>query len=100
MEVYGLTAQDGSNVGNALVKIDVKTGDTKVWRQRGAVPGAPIFVPRPGGAEDDGAILTHTHDSSGKGSVVILDASTMEERARAEAPCALGFGFHGSFWPA
>lgn len=96
--VYGIHAMDGSNLGNALVKIDTETRTGKVWRRRDFVPGEPTFVPRPGAdAEDDGVLLACTHGPDGNASFVVLDAATMEEVARADAPFTMGYGFHGGF---
>jgi beta,beta-carotene 9',10'-dioxygenase len=85
---------------NQLVKVDVTTGDARVWQESGCYPGEPVFVERPGGSdEDDGAILSVVLDANAERSfLLILDAATFEEVARAEAPHHIPFGFHGQYF--
>ena len=68
--------------------------------ENGPNPGEPVFVPRPGACrEDDGVLLTLVLDAArGLSALVVLDATTLEERARAVAPHAVPAGFHGEFW--
>jgi torulene dioxygenase len=56
-------------------------------------------VPRPGGTEeDDGVLLTIALDSTLlRSKLVILDAGSMEEIARAEMKTLSPLGFHGAF---
>jgi beta,beta-carotene 9',10'-dioxygenase len=64
------------------------------------VPGCntsePSFVPSPDvRAEDDGVILSVLLDGSTEtSSLLVLDAQTFEEVARAEAPQRIPMGFH------
>jgi carotenoid cleavage dioxygenase-like enzyme len=83
-----------------LVKIDVGTGDVRRWAQPGCYPGEPVFVQRPGATgEDDGAVLSVILDAeSGHSFLLVLDAATFEEVARAEAPHPIPFGFHGQYF--
>jgi carotenoid cleavage dioxygenase-like enzyme len=85
---------------NQLVKVDVTSGDTLDWSEPGCYPGEPVFVERPGGtAEDDGAILSVVLDSDARRSfLLILDAESFTEVARAEAPHHIPFGFHGQYF--
>ena len=82
-----------------LVKLDVAVGGMVQWRQDGCFPGEPVFVPAPGGsAEDDGVVLSVVLDSgAGRSALVVLDAATFTELARAEVPHAVPYGFHGQF---
>ena len=49
----------GDTFYSQLIKLDVKSGSTELWREEGTFPGEPIFVPRPGGVkEDDGVLLS------------------------------------------
>src|SRR5919106_1932198 len=84
-----------------LVKIDVTDGSRSSWSAPGCYPGEPIFVRRPGGEdEDDGAVLSVVLDAAaGRSFLLVLDAHTFEERARAEAPHHIPFGFHGQLVP-
>jgi len=83
-----------------IVKIDVTTGDVRHWAEPGCYTGEPVFVERPGGTgEDEGVILSVVLDSASERSfLLVLDATSFEEVARAEAPHHIPFGFHGQFF--
>jgi beta,beta-carotene 9',10'-dioxygenase len=122
--VYGTGLQrPESDWLDLLVKVDVRTGETRTWRERGCYPGEPVFVAAPGAGqagaaeaaratraangagrangEDAGAVLSVVLDSrAGRSFLLILDAASFEERARAEAPHPIPFGFHGQFFGA
>lgn len=59
-------------------------------------PGEAAFVPAPDPAAT-GVLLTVTTGTDGS-AVVVLDAETLEERARATLPHRLPYGFHGQFY--
>jgi beta,beta-carotene 9',10'-dioxygenase len=82
-----------------LVKVDVGDGSRAVWSQPGCYPGEPVFVRRPGAeAEDAGAVLSVVLDAAaGRSFLLVLDAGSFEELARAEAPHHIPFGFHGQY---
>jgi beta,beta-carotene 9',10'-dioxygenase len=82
-----------------LVKVDVSDGSRSVWSAPGCYPGEPVFVREPGAeAEDAGVILSVVLDAAaGRSFLLVLDAGSFEERARAEAPHHIPFGFHGQF---
>jgi carotenoid cleavage dioxygenase-like enzyme len=82
-----------------LVKVDVAKGTTAVWSDDGCYPGEPIYVRRPGAeAEDDGVVLSVVLDSrAGRSFLLVLDAGSFDELARAEAPHHIPFGFHGQY---
>jgi beta,beta-carotene 9',10'-dioxygenase len=84
---------------NELVKFDTRTRALSTWHEDGCYPGEPVFVGRPGRSEeDDGAILSVVFDSSTNRSfLLVLDAASFEEQARAAAPHHVPFGFHGQF---
>lgn len=71
-----------------LVKLDVQSGETRVWREPGCYPGEPVFVPAPRAEhEDDGVVLSAVLDhGTGQAAMVVLDARTFEELARVDAP--------------
>jgi beta,beta-carotene 9',10'-dioxygenase len=58
-----------------------------------------VFVPRPGGVdEDDGVLLSVVLDAAARASfLLVLDARTLKEQARALVPHHIPFGFHGIF---
>jgi beta,beta-carotene 9',10'-dioxygenase len=96
--VYGAATE--GDWFDALAKVDVTDGSRTSWRAEGCYPGEPVFVRRPGGeAEDDGVVLSVVLDAATRRSfLLILDAGTFEEIARAEAPHHIPYGFHGQHW--
>ena len=100
----GTDASLTGGIVDRLVKVDVETGEARLWREEGAFPGEPVFVhvPDQGGAgEDEGAVLSVVLDAErGRSFLLVLDGGTFEERARAEVPHAIPFGFHGQYFPA
>ena len=72
---------------------------TRVWHEPGRYPGEPIFVAEPGAdAENAGVLLSIVLDAdAGTSFLLVLDAATLEERARARAPHHIPFSFHGQF---
>lgn len=82
-----------------LLKIDTGSGETRIWREDHHFPGEPIFVPRPGASgEDDGVVLSVDFDAAQHvSSLLVLDAATLTELARASVGHHIPFGFHGTF---
>jgi carlactone synthase/all-trans-10'-apo-beta-carotenal 13,14-cleaving dioxygenase len=98
---YVMNAVRPTNMGNALAKLDLLTGESKTWREPGGAPGEPVFVPRPGAeAEDDGAVLAFVAAPEGGSFVVVLDAREWKEVARVRLPAGVPYRFHGGFLPA
>jgi beta,beta-carotene 9',10'-dioxygenase len=91
----------GSGWFDHLVKIDIADGTTVTWRDTDGFVAEPVFVPRPGGdAEDDGAVLTIVLDAARETSfLLVLDAASLKELARAEVPHHIPYHFHGGFVP-
>jgi carotenoid cleavage dioxygenase-like enzyme len=83
-----------------VVKLDVETGEHATWSEDGLYPGEPVFVPAPDAkAEDDGVLLSVILDPArGTSSLLVLDADTLAERARAEVPHHIPHGFHGQYF--
>ncbi len=92
--------QDKPDFLNQLVKVDVQQGTTQVWHEDGCYPGEPVFVPAPDArAEDDGLLLSVVLDSgSGTSFLLVQDAASFAEIARASVPHHIPFGFHGQFF--
>ncbi|KAJ3174616.1 hypothetical protein HK101_010874 [Irineochytrium annulatum] len=97
---------------DCLVRIDtgecgdgVSAAKHKVWYEKGQFPGEPVFVPRPGGTEEDDGVLVsvvlrgQTEGREAESYLLFLDPRTMTEVARAEMGRArvVPFGFHGNF---
>ncbi len=97
---YAYFAGSDNSWIDRLVKVDVRDGSRSEWRADGCYPGEPVFVRRPGrDAEDDGVILSVVLDANaGRSFLLVLDAGSFEELARAEAPHHIPFGFHGQFF--
>ncbi|MFN8017577.1 MAG: carotenoid oxygenase family protein [Acidimicrobiales bacterium] len=91
-----------SAVFDGVIKFDLEARTSTVHQfGPNLVTGEPVPALDPADpAEDGGWILNHVYDlSTDESSVVVLDASTMEEVARVHMPRRVPFGFHGSFLP-
>ncbi len=85
-----------------LLCIDTHRGETRTMRGEQCVFGEPIFVRRPDGEDErDGVLLAVASGSpdakEARAAMVVVDARTMEEIARAEIAADIPLGFHGSF---
>jgi beta,beta-carotene 9',10'-dioxygenase len=99
--VYGAGTRAGSvDFINQLAKINVETGETQTWYETGMYPGEPVYIPAPDAAgEDDGVVLSVVlNGDEGNSFLLVLDAKTFTEQARAEVPQHIPFGFHGEFF--
>ena len=98
--VWGTGRRDGADFLDSIVKIDVTSGDTQTWWQEHCYPGEPIFVPAPGrSAEGEGVLLSVVLDArAGTSFLLVLDAQTLSEMARAECPHQIPFGLHGNYF--
>jgi beta,beta-carotene 9',10'-dioxygenase len=83
-----------------IVKLDVERREHTTWTANDQYPGEPVFVPTPGAeAEDAGVLLSVVLDAArGTSFLLVLDAATLAERARAEVPHHIPFSFHGQFF--
>jgi carotenoid cleavage dioxygenase-like enzyme len=99
---YGAGGHAAGDFLNQLVKVDVEARESRTWSEPHCYPGEPVFVPAPGQrGEDNGVILSVVLDARAETSfLLVLDAASFEERARAHAPLRVPFGFHGSFFRA
>jgi len=97
----GLTS--ASNFENTLAKLDLKTGEFFYWRgDEYHFPGEALFLPNPESNdentnEDDGVVMSIVMDSSGisGGFLLLLDAKTFQEIARAYFKARVPFLIHG-----
>ena len=96
--VWGVGTDDSGWL-DRIVKADVERGETAAWSEPGRYAGEPVFVAEPGAAaEDDGVLLSVVLDAGrGNSFLLVLDAASLDEIARAEAPHHIPFGFHGQF---
>jgi beta,beta-carotene 9',10'-dioxygenase len=96
---YAWGVGDGSGWIDRIVKADVVERSSSTWFEEGCYPGEPVFVATPeAAAEDEGVLLSIVFDSArGNSFLLVLDAASLEELARAEVPHHIPFGFHGQF---
>lgn len=96
---YGVGVKDPARSGfiDRVSKLDTRRGELRHWDERGAYPGEPVFVARPGATrEDDGVLLSVVFDARARTSyLLVLDARDLSEVARASVPHHIPFGFHG-----
>ncbi len=97
--VYGVSIADRRGFYDQVVALDLATGAERTWHEPGCYPGEPVFVGRPGRTdENDGVLLSVVLDASRQASsLLVLDARTLGEVARAELPHPVLFGYHGLF---
>ncbi|QDG51609.1 carotenoid oxygenase family protein [Persicimonas caeni] len=98
--VWGIGVSEPGRFIDQIVRIDLPSGEATRWREEGCYPGEPVFVERPQAeAEDDGVLLSVVLDARRERSfLLVLDAHTLQERARAQVPHHIPFGFHGQFY--
>ncbi|XP_060888467.1 beta,beta-carotene 15,15'-dioxygenase [Labrus mixtus] len=87
---------------NKIAKFDIFTRTHTLWQQENCFPSEPVFVASPGAVEeDDGVILTSVISPDPKISpfMLVLNAKTMEEIARASIPASVHMDLHGYFIP-
>ncbi len=82
-----------------IVKADVVERRSTTWSEEGCFPGEPVFVAAPDAdEEDEGVLLSVVLDGrKGNSFLLVLDARSLDELARAEVPHHIPFGFHGQF---
>ncbi|PAB60829.1 carotenoid oxygenase family protein [Anaeromicrobium sediminis] len=98
--VYGVSAHKSNGFSNKLVKFCIKSKSYKYWYKENNFPGEPVFVPMPGACgEDEGVILSLVIDTINCNSyLLILDATSFSEIARAYLPFAIPFGSHSQYF--
>lgn len=99
--VWGTGRRAGSDFLDTILRVDIATGETRAWMGDGCFPGEPVFVARPGAAEEgDGVLLSVVLDAvKGVSFLLVLDAQSLGEVARAECPHHIPFSFHGNYFP-
>jgi carotenoid cleavage dioxygenase-like enzyme len=95
------TRRDGA-LPSHLAKVDTARapGYADRWTAPDCHPGEPVFVPAPdSGVEDEGIVLSLVLDvAADRSFLLVLDAGSFRELARAELPHRLPFAFHGEFY--
>lgn len=105
---YGYTLRYGAGPGaeqvaDALIKHDLSSGTSESASfGKDSEADEFVFVPSdPDAREDDGILMGFVYDrGADKSDLVMLEASTLEEVARAHLPVRVPHGFHGNFVPA
>ena len=96
--LYVAEADGPSALPTRLARVSVPGGDAETWREPATYPGEPMFVRAPEG-EGEGVLLSVVLDGeAGSSFLLVLDAATMTELARAPLPHRLPYGFHGQFY--
>ncbi len=101
--LWGVGQSEDAGWWNTILRLDLTTlpAPVKKWQEVGCYPGEPVFVARPGGmGEDDGVLLSVVLDGkTGRSFLLVLDAISLSEVARAVVPHHIPFGFHGNHFP-
>jgi len=107
--VWGLTAyaENSTDYSDwAILRTDVCSGavnNTIAWYEPNQYPSEPVFVPKPGGAEDDGVLLSQVVDGTNSTTyLLVLDPKTMKKLAHAYLPSgwATPYTQHGRWFDA
>lgn len=101
--VYCAETRRGGPLPSHLAKVDTERapGYADRWTAPDCYPGEPVFVPAPAadGPEDEGVVLSVVLDTDADRSfLLVLDAASFRELARAPLPHRLPFAFHGAFY--
>jgi carotenoid cleavage dioxygenase-like enzyme len=93
---WGASSRGGEWL-DSIVKLDVTGADEpRTWFEEGCYAGEPVFVGS--GEPEEGVLLSIVLDARRETSfLLVLDAGTLDEVARAEVPHAIPFHFHGQF---
>ncbi|XP_056318303.1 beta,beta-carotene 15,15'-dioxygenase [Danio aesculapii] len=96
---YG-TRVEWSPYPNKVAKVDVVTRTHKIWTEEECYPSEPVFIASPDAVdEDDGVILSSvvSFNPQRPPFLVVLDAKSFEEIARATIDASIHMDLHGLF---
>jgi beta,beta-carotene 9',10'-dioxygenase len=99
---YGAGQRSATSVWwDQLVKIDVAGGEARTWYEKDCYPGEPVFAAEPWSTDEDAGVLLSLVLDPRRGAsfLLVLDARSFTEVARAQAPHVITFGFHGQYFP-
>jgi beta,beta-carotene 9',10'-dioxygenase len=98
--VWGAGSRSVADFLDSIVTIDTGSGESASWYEEACYPGEPAFVAAPASStEDEGVLLSVVLDSRrGTSFLLVLDAGSLAELARAEVPHHIPFGFHGNYF--
>ncbi|XP_041479850.1 beta,beta-carotene 15,15'-dioxygenase-like [Lytechinus variegatus] len=99
---YGTSGKCKGDFMNTIVKTNMRTKSCKTWHRPNHYPSEPIFVGAPDALDEDEGVLVSTVISSEtqRAFLLVLDAKTLEEIARADIPETMScpITFHGGFF--
>ncbi|XP_028400215.1 beta,beta-carotene 15,15'-dioxygenase-like [Dendronephthya gigantea] len=101
--VYGACGSDDSVDDVSiykLVKVDVETKESLIWSEDQCMVSEPVFIPAPDSQEeDDGVVMSSVYDPVKDNSfLLVLDARSFTELARAVVPLRFAPSIHGRFF--
>lgn len=100
--VYGIGTDTSlpAEFYNRIVKVNVQEREAAYWSEAHCYPGEPVFIPSPQRkTEDDGVLISVVLDANqGRSYLLVLDAASLDEIARAYVPQPILFGYHGEFF--
>jgi carotenoid cleavage dioxygenase-like enzyme len=98
--VYSAGTTDNTDFLNCLVKYDLSRSNSVIWHEENCYPGEPVFVSKQDtNYEDEGVVLSLVLNAKDKQSyLLILNAKSFSEIARAYVPNIVPFGFHGRYF--
>ncbi|XP_028405573.1 carotenoid isomerooxygenase-like [Dendronephthya gigantea] len=101
--IYGACSADNIVDGlmiHKLIKVDVETKQSLIWREDECLVSEPVFIPAPEGQkEDDGVVMSSVYDPVKDNSfLLVLDARSFTEIARAVVPLRFAPSIHGRFF--
>lgn len=93
---YLLDKQRVSYLGKGVLKYDLFEEKEIAYFDYGEFfGGEPLFVPRVGAVEEDDGYLLDLLMADNKAELIVIDARSMQERARLKLPGRVPFGVHG-----
>ena len=97
--VYGMSTTVANVLTNQLVKVQVNTGTVCTWQHEGCFPSEPLFIPKPHAkTQDEGVVFSIVYDANAHRSfLLILDAQSYKEVARAVVPHHISYCVHGTW---
>lgn len=98
----GAVPQTPHNLYTAVMRFDTERRESRMHDFAPGLPGEPVFVPRPGGTdEDDGWVLSVVYQAAEhRSALYVLDGRDLSTVCVAPLPHHVPPGFHGSFVPA
>lgn len=96
---YGVDIRESID-SPAIYKMNMQEKSIKTWQEIGSTSGEPVFISSPQSNEEDAGVIAAVifNKNLNTSELLLLDAETMEEIARAAAPLKIPLGLHGQFY--